>query len=134
MTEVRLARSPPTSGDRRRLHHRSVYMASAQAALGDTEEALTFLREAVRDRGRRVMTSLRTDPVWDVMRSDPGFVSLMREIRNQLSGRGGRGGAKGGGRGGDRGGASRELADTLGGRPRHFFRSSRGIVRGLLFC
>ena len=91
MTEVRLARSPPTSGDRRRLHHRAVYMASAQAALGDTEEALAFLREGVRDRDRRVMTSLRTDPVWDVMRSDPGFVSLMREIRNQLSGRGGRG-------------------------------------------
>ncbi|MCS5683932.1 MAG: hypothetical protein NZ654_01665, partial [Acidimicrobiales bacterium] len=68
-----------------------MYMASAQAALGDTEEALTFLREAVRDRDRRVMTSLRTDLVWDVMRSDPGFVSLMREIRNQLSGRGGRG-------------------------------------------
>ena len=100
MTEVRLARSPPTSGDRRRLHHRSVYMASAEAALGDTEEALTFLREAVRDRDRRVMTSLRTDPVWDVMRSDPGFVSLMREIKNQLSGRGGRGGDRGGDRGG----------------------------------
>jgi tetratricopeptide (TPR) repeat protein len=82
----------------------SVYMASAQAALEDTEEALASLREAVRDRDRRVMTSLRTDPVWDVMRSDPGFVSLVREIRNQLSGRGGRGGARGGGRGGDRGG------------------------------
>jgi hypothetical protein len=81
----------------------SVYMASAQAALGDTEAALASLREAVRDRDRRVMTSMRTDPVWDVMRSDPGFVSLMREIRNQLSGRGGRGGARGGGRGGDRG-------------------------------
>ena len=76
-----------------------VYVAAAQAALGDTEEALASLAAAIADRDRRLMTSLRTDPVWDVMRSDPGFVSLVREMRNQLAGRGGRGG-RGGGRGG----------------------------------
>ncbi len=68
-----------------------VYLAAAQAALGDTEGALTSLRDAVRIRDRR-LTSLRTDPVWDVMRSDPRFVSLLRGIRNQRPGRGARGG------------------------------------------
>jgi len=68
-----------------------VYLAAAQAALGDTEEALASLRNAVRIRDRR-LTSLRTDPVWDVMRSDPRFVSLLRGIRNRRPGRGGRAG------------------------------------------
>ena len=68
-----------------------VYLAAAQAALGDTEGSLASLREAVRVRDRR-LTSLRTDPFWDVMRSDPRFASLLRGIRNQRPGRGGRGG------------------------------------------
>jgi tetratricopeptide (TPR) repeat protein len=85
-----------------------VYMATAQAALGNTEEALVSLREAASTRDRRLLTSLRTDPVWDSMRSDPRFASLMRQIRNEVSGRGagrgGRGGRGGGGGGGGAGG------------------------------
>ena len=68
-----------------------VYLAAAQAALGDTEGSLASLRDAVRVRDRR-LTSWRTDPFWDVMRSDPRFASLLRGIRNQRPGRGGRGG------------------------------------------
>ncbi len=68
-----------------------VYLAAAQAALGDTEGSLASLRDAVRVRDQR-LTSLRTDPFWDVMRSDPRFASLLRGIRNQRPGRGGRGG------------------------------------------
>ena len=63
-----------------------VYLAAAQAALGDTEEALASLREAVRARDRR-LASLRTDAVWDVLRSDPRFSSLLREIANTRPGR-----------------------------------------------
>ena len=63
-----------------------VYLAAAQAALGDTEEALASLQEAVRDRDRRLV-SLRTDAVWDVMRPDPRFASLLRRITNSPPGR-----------------------------------------------
>ena len=63
-----------------------VYLAAAQAALGDTEEALTSLQEAVRDRDRRLV-SLRTDAVWDVMRPDPRFASLLRRITSSPPGR-----------------------------------------------
>ncbi len=56
-----------------------VYLAAAQAALGDTEAALASLRNAVRARDRR-LTSLRTDAVWDVLRSEPRFSSLLRGI------------------------------------------------------
>ena len=63
-----------------------VYLAAAQAALGDTEEALVSLQEAVRDRDRRLV-SLRTDAVWDVMRPDPRFASLLRRITNPPPGR-----------------------------------------------
>ena len=37
--------------------------------------------EAVRDRDRRLV-SLRTDAVWDVIRPDPRFASLVRGITN----------------------------------------------------
>ena len=58
-----------------------VYLAAAHAALGDTDEALASLRDAVRARDRRLM-SLRTDAVWDDLRSDPRFSSLLRGITN----------------------------------------------------
>ena len=65
-----------------------VYLAAAQAALGRSEEAMVSLREAVRDRDRR-LASLGTDPVWDVMRHDPRFSTLLRNLRNgPLRGRG----------------------------------------------
>ena len=62
-----------------------VYMAAADAALGDGDAALASLGDAVRARDRRLM-SLRTDPVWDVLRSDPRFTSLLRGIINARPG------------------------------------------------
>ncbi len=56
-----------------------VYLAAAQAALGETDAALASLEGAVRDRDRRLV-SLRTDAVWDVIRPDPRFASLVRGI------------------------------------------------------
>ena len=58
-----------------------VYLAAAQAAVGDTDQALASLEDAVRDRDRRLV-SLRTDAVWDVIRPDPRFASLVRGITN----------------------------------------------------
>ena len=63
-----------------------VYLAAAQAALGDTDAALASLEEAVRDRDRR-LASLRTDAVWNVIRPDPRFASLVRGIMNPPRGR-----------------------------------------------
>ena len=79
-----------------------VYLAATQAALGDTEAALVSLRDAVRTGDRRLLTSLSTDPVWDVLRSDRRFAALLRGIMNARGGRGGRG-QGGGGRGPGRG-------------------------------
>ena len=56
-----------------------VYVAAAHAALGDTDDAMASLQDAVRARDRR-LTSLRTDPVWDVLRPDPRFASLLRRV------------------------------------------------------
>jgi TolB-like protein len=58
-----------------------VYLAAAQAALGNTDRAMAALQVAARDRDRR-LTSLRTDAVWDVLRPDPRFSALLRRIAN----------------------------------------------------
>ena len=82
-----------------------VYLAAAQAALGDTEAALVSLDAAVRTGDRRLLTSLRTDPVWDVLRSDSRFADVLRVITNARPGRGVRGQGRGGrGQGQGRGG------------------------------
>jgi hypothetical protein len=53
---------------------------ASQAALGDTEGALASLERAV-ERGERGLVGLRTDPVWDELRSDPRFGDLARRAR-----------------------------------------------------
>jgi hypothetical protein len=58
-----------------------VYLAAAQAALGNTDQAMAALQVAARDRDQR-LTSLRTDAVWDVLRPDPRFSALLRRIAN----------------------------------------------------
>ena len=58
-----------------------VYLAAAHAAMGENDEALRLLRVAFRN-GDRQLASVRTDPVWDPLRSNPAFVSLMRRIRS----------------------------------------------------
>ena len=57
-----------------------VYMAAAHAGTGSRDQAFELLQDAVRSRDRRLM-SVRTDAVWDPLRSDPRFVSLMNRMR-----------------------------------------------------
>ena len=61
-----------------------VYMAAAYAGTGADDEALDLLEDAFRRRDRR-LTSLRTDAVWDPLRSDPRFVSLVNRMRGPFS-------------------------------------------------
>ena len=69
-----------------------VYMAAAYAGTGARVEALARLQDAVRSRDRRLM-SVRSDAVWDPLRSDPRFVSLMNLLRGPSARTGRRPGA-----------------------------------------
>lgn len=72
-------------------------LATARLALGDRDGALDALQRAVRDR-EPLLSTLRFDPVWDTVRADPRFQSLLREMRPEGSRRpGGEGGPGGDG-------------------------------------
>ena len=60
-----------------------VYMAAAYAGTGADDEALGLLEDAFRRRDRR-LTSLRTDAVWDPLRSDPRFAALVNRMRGPV--------------------------------------------------
>ena len=73
-------------------------LALTHAALGNSDEALVFLTEAIQNREPGV-GSLRTDPVWDDYRSDPRFQEMVRRARTARFApgtRGSRGGSRGG--------------------------------------
>jgi TolB-like protein len=55
-------------------------LAAAYCALGDTERALELLVQGLRE-GDRALGSLQSDPVWDPLRKDPRFVSILRQMR-----------------------------------------------------
>ncbi len=57
-----------------------VYLAAAYVGTGAWDEAFEMLDEAFRIRDRR-LASLRTDPVWDPLRTDPRFASLINQMR-----------------------------------------------------
>ena len=65
------------------------YRAAAAAGLGQSDAALTSLRQAISER-ESVLAALRVDPVWDNLRSDARFQNLLSEIRvrAQRDGRG----------------------------------------------
>lgn len=56
-----------------------VERAAAHSALGHVDEALALLDQARRDRDPRLV-SLRNDPVWDPLRSDDRFKTLVRSL------------------------------------------------------
>jgi len=59
-----------------------VEVATIQVALGDHEQALELLDEAVEVRDPALLT-LRSDPVWDPLRHDPRFRDIARRVRTR---------------------------------------------------
>ena len=55
--------------------------ASAHAALGNVDEALRFLFQAL-ERSEPGIMAVRSDPVWDDVRSDPRFRQFAREAQS----------------------------------------------------
>lgn len=55
--------------------------AAAQLGSGDTDGALATLQEAL-DHNERSLVLLRSDPVWDALRSDPRFIEIARQARS----------------------------------------------------
>ncbi len=71
----------------RRLHELSTQhyidpgtIAIIYTGLGRTEEALTWLARAYEARGAFLIVSLKVNPVWDPLRSDPRFQDLLRRM------------------------------------------------------
>jgi adenylate cyclase len=57
----------------------SSQIASVYAKMGKKNEALAWLEKAYAERSRG-MVRLRSDPEYDSMRSEPGFVSIIRQM------------------------------------------------------
>jgi tetratricopeptide (TPR) repeat protein len=55
------------------------YLASVQAALGDKDKAFESLELAYKERDGD-LTGLKTDPKFDILRSDPRFEMVLRKI------------------------------------------------------
>jgi tetratricopeptide (TPR) repeat protein len=58
----------------------ALYFASLYAALGDRDQALTWLRKAVEERSD-YLVYLKLDPSFDALRSDPRFEVALRPLR-----------------------------------------------------
>ncbi|HUE87840.1 MAG TPA: protein kinase [Vicinamibacterales bacterium] len=63
---------------------KTAYVSAANIAigyigLGDTDAALSWLEKGYAERSQ-ALTFLKTDPVYDPLRSDPRFVDLMRRV------------------------------------------------------
>jgi tetratricopeptide (TPR) repeat protein len=70
---ARRANTFPGSGD--------IYWSGAEvhAALGDIDEAFRWLRRGI-EEDRSQVFQVPGDPAWDVLRSDPRFSEILREI------------------------------------------------------
>jgi hypothetical protein len=52
---------------------------SIYGALGDSDETFRWLEVAYRDRSGAIV-GLKVDPSWDVYRSDPRFVAMIKKV------------------------------------------------------
>jgi serine/threonine-protein kinase len=55
------------------------YLAAAHLALGDTDRAFAWLAKAVEERDQSI-NAIKTNPLWDAIRSDPRFVALLKRM------------------------------------------------------
>jgi hypothetical protein len=56
-----------------------IWIAVIHAALGDKEEAFSWLRKAVGDRSVWLIY-LNVDPIFDSLRTDPRFADVVRQV------------------------------------------------------
>jgi hypothetical protein len=54
-------------------------IAIAHVGMGDNEQALAWLDKAYVQRSN-LMTTLKVDPIWDPLRGDPRFQTLLRKV------------------------------------------------------
>jgi hypothetical protein len=54
-----------------------IYLARIHAAMGNTEQALSWLEQARAQRSNGMVT-LKVDPAWDPLRAEPRFQELLR--------------------------------------------------------
>ena len=59
------------------------YVAAIYVGLGDKERALESLQKAYEDRSIVDTTSIKVNPLWDPLRSDPRFADLLRRMNLQ---------------------------------------------------
>jgi tetratricopeptide (TPR) repeat protein len=64
----------------RRQYVSPVSLAQAYIGLGDKDQAFAWLNKAFEERDT-VMTSLRVEPAFDPIRSDPRFTALLKRMR-----------------------------------------------------
>ena len=57
-----------------------VEMARACLGLGESEDALRFLEQALEERDRDLIT-LWSDPAWDPLRTEPAFREILADLR-----------------------------------------------------
>ncbi len=66
--------------DRSRNHYVSSYQSAlVHAGLGEKDAAFASL-EAAYQEGSTLLTYLKMDPRWDILRSDPRFADLLRRL------------------------------------------------------
>jgi hypothetical protein len=54
--------------------------ATIYLGLGDRDRVFAWLEKTYADRDLIALSSMRLDPIWDPIRSDPRFADLMRRI------------------------------------------------------
>jgi tetratricopeptide (TPR) repeat protein len=63
-------------------HDIAYWLATTYAMLGEREEALEWLGRAI-DLGNENRTWFESDPNWEPLREDPGFLALMRRLEEE---------------------------------------------------
>jgi len=57
----------------------SYYFAVVYAGLGETDQAFAWFEKAYEERSG-LLTSLKVNPIWEPLRSDPRFADLLRRV------------------------------------------------------
>jgi adenylate cyclase len=65
------------------VHHAQYYMGVAYALLGDTRQAVSWLKKASSE-GLPCYTLYERDPDLDSLRNDPEFIALLRQLKAQV--------------------------------------------------